>query len=176
MSDVEVMVRPNGRTYRPRRPGLRVQAWENRDNTGDERAGVIVFGTLDPDKARALALEMCTYWYGDADAYQLGDPTPGWWRNTFRYAGRTWVPDEQRGSAGVMFTWTEKPAVETAEEYIARCRRQAMRDHPFVPSDDPRYCGHWSNSTRTGAHGTLKFGSQCGYTPDLHPERPAEAS
>jgi hypothetical protein len=58
---------------------------------------------------------------------------------------------------------------ETTEERIARIRRQSMRDHPFEPSDDPRYCGHWSRSSRTGEHGTLSYGIQCGYPPDTHP-------
>jgi hypothetical protein len=64
---------------------------------------------------------------------------------------------------------TPETETETAEEYIARVRRQSMRDHPFEPSDDPRYCGHWSRSSRTGEHGTLSFGIQCGYPPDTHP-------
>jgi len=60
-------------------------------------------------------------------------------------------------------------AAETREEYIARVRRQSMRDHPFEPSDDPRYCGHWSGSSRTTESGTLSLSSQCGYPPDMHP-------
>ena len=108
MSDRETMQRPNGRTYRPRRPGLHVYAWENRDGGDVERAGVIVFGTLDPSKAKDIAQEMCEAWYGDTDAYHLTEPTPGWWRNGFTYRGQTWIADEQRGSAGVMFTWAER--------------------------------------------------------------------
>ena len=108
MSEQETMRRPDGRTYRPRRPGLRVYAWENRESTGNERAGVIVFGTLDPDKARDIAHEMCAAWYGDADAYHVAEPTPGWWRNSYSYSGPTWIADERRGSAGVMFTWAER--------------------------------------------------------------------
>lgn len=102
---MSTMVRPDGRTYRPRKPGLRARAWENRDNVGEESAGVIVFGTLDPDEARSLAQDSCAAWYGDADSFHLAEATPGWWRDSFAYAGRTWIEDEQRGAPGVMFTW-----------------------------------------------------------------------
>ena len=57
------------------------------------------------------------------------------------------------------------------EERTARIKRQAMRDHLFVPDErDARYCGHWSGSTRTTAAGTLTFGTQCGYPQDTHPD------
>lgn len=59
---------------------------------------------------------------------------------------------------------------EATEERAERIRRQAMRDHPFAPDErDPRYCGHWSGSSRTSDAGTLTFRAQCGYPPDLHP-------
>lgn len=55
---------------------------------------------------------------------------------------------------------------ETTEERAARIRRQAMRDHLFVPAErDPQYCGHWSGSSRTSEFGTLTFRVQCGYPP-----------
>lgn len=103
----ETFTRPNGKAYRPRKPGLRAQAWENHGHHDDERQGVIVFGTLDPERARTLAQECCASWYGDTDLYELIEITPGWYRDTFSYVGRTFVQDEERGSAGVMFTWGE---------------------------------------------------------------------
>jgi hypothetical protein len=100
-----VFVRPNGKPYRPRVTTLRARAWENLD--GDQAQGVIVFGTLNPSEARQLAYDSCNYWYGDADSYGLADAAPGWWRDTFTYAGRAWVEDGDRGVPGVMFTWAE---------------------------------------------------------------------
>ncbi len=105
---MSAMTRPDGRTYRPRKPGLRARGWENPDPTGDESAGVVVFGTLDPDEARTLAQESCEAWYGDPDLYQLTEPKASWWRDGFTYAGRAWIEDEQRGAPGVMFTWGER--------------------------------------------------------------------
>lgn len=101
-----VFIRPNGKTYRPRKPGLRARAWEN--DGYDGRAGVIVFGTLTPDAARRFAGEAAAYWFGDADTFEVCDPSPGWWRDGFTVAGRTWVEHAGRGAPGVMFTWSEK--------------------------------------------------------------------
>ncbi len=100
-----VVTRPNGKPYRPRTNSLRAQAWENHGH--DERAGVIVFGTLNPDEARSLAQESAAYWYGDADCNQLTDPGPGWYRDGFVNGERTWIQDAERGAPGVMFTWAE---------------------------------------------------------------------
>jgi hypothetical protein len=102
------MTRPDGRAYRPRKPGLRVHAWENPGNFDDERAGVIVLGTLDPDEARQIAQDACASWYGDADSFRLADPGPGWYRDGFVRGERAWIEDEQRGTPGVMFTWAER--------------------------------------------------------------------
>lgn len=102
---VETFTRPNGKTYRPRKPGLRARAWENYGHHHEEARGVIVFGTLDPERARALAQESCGYWYGDTDICVLTEPRPGWYRDSFSYAGRTFIEDDEKGSAGVMFTW-----------------------------------------------------------------------
>lgn len=90
------MTRPNGKVYRPRR-GLRAHAWEDDDR--DER-GVIVFGTLDPQRAQEFANRMCAYWYGMPEAVT---PIPGWYRDGFQYGQRAWVCDDERGAAGVMF-------------------------------------------------------------------------
>jgi hypothetical protein len=93
-----VITRPDGRPYRPRKPGLRAHAWENSDE-----AGVIVFGTLDPDAAQAFALESAAYWYGPGGA--VVDPSPDWFRDCFRWGERRWERDEKRGAPGVQFTW-----------------------------------------------------------------------
>jgi hypothetical protein len=94
----DVMTRPDGRPYRPRKAGLRARAWAN----GDDECGVVIFGTLDPERAQAFADESCSHWYGDGRAAR---PEPGWYRDTFRYGERLFAVDEKRGAAGVYFTW-----------------------------------------------------------------------
>ncbi|MFD6770615.1 hypothetical protein ACFWC6_30830 [Micromonospora chalcea] len=96
-----MITRPNGKPYRPRKPGLRAHAYENEDD-----CGVIVFGTLDPEQARPFAAEMCNHWYGMPMAV---NPAPGWYRNGFRDGERAWIPDEQRGAPGVMFRAEDAP-------------------------------------------------------------------
>jgi hypothetical protein len=91
------LTRPNGRTYRPRKPGLRAHAWENPDE-----CGVIIFGTLDPEQAKTFADQSCAYWYGSGAAT---NPEPGWFRDVFRRGERRFEVDEQRGAPGVYFTW-----------------------------------------------------------------------
>lgn len=93
------MTRPDGRTYRPRKPGLRARGWDS----GHE-SGVIVFGTLDAAEAQKFADECCTYWFGAGHA---GRPEPGWFRDTFRYGDRQFAVDEKRGSAGVYYTYEQ---------------------------------------------------------------------
>lgn len=95
-----MITRPDGRPYRPRKPGLRAHAWE----TGDDQ-GVIVFGTLAPAEAEAFALAVSAYWYGSGGA--VVDPHPGWFRDRFRWGERRWERDEVTGSPGVMFTWVD---------------------------------------------------------------------
>lgn len=93
----EVFVRPNGKPYRPRRPGLLAhRPWES-----ETAAGVIILGTLDPGTAHPAAVEACHYWYEDATA---GRPEPGWWRYGFWWGEPTWLDDPRRGRPGVMFT------------------------------------------------------------------------
>ena len=95
-----MITRPDGRIYRPRKPGLRAHAWE-----GDDEQGVIVFGTLDPTEAEAFALESSAYWYGTGGA--VVDPEPDWFRDCFRWGERRWERDEVRGAPGVKFTWED---------------------------------------------------------------------
>lgn len=94
-----VYIRPDGRTYRPRRTGLRAVSWEN-DYPNDY--GLIILGTLDPDRAETFATESGTYWYGEGKATSA---RPGWWRDGYDWTGRAWITDEQRGAPGVWFTW-----------------------------------------------------------------------
>lgn len=95
-----MIARPDGRPYRPRKPGLRARAWAN-----DDEIGVIVFGTLEPAEAEAFALESAARWYGDGGA--VSDPDPDWYRDGYQWNERTWIRDERRGSPGVMFTWDD---------------------------------------------------------------------
>lgn len=97
-----VITRPNGKPYRPRKPGLRARAWDNQE----DGCGVIVFGTLDPDRARPFATEMCNYWH---DLPVAADPQPGWYREAFVYGDLRWIGDEKRGAPGVMFTAEDGP-------------------------------------------------------------------
>ncbi|MFJ1539196.1 hypothetical protein ACIODS_11705 [Micromonospora chalcea] len=97
MTKTAALTRPNGKTYRPRKPGLRAHSWRNDDDT----CGVIVFGTLDPERAHAFAVEMCRYWHGLPEAV---DPKPWWYRQTFISGELTWTEDAERGAPGVMFT------------------------------------------------------------------------
>jgi hypothetical protein len=102
---VTEFTRPDGRVYRPRRPGLWVRAWENPD---EFNSGCIVFGTLDPQgQAAARAHEACAHWFGDAGSFRIAYPVPGWWRDGYGLHGRTWIDDPVRGAPGVMFTWAE---------------------------------------------------------------------
>ena len=96
------LTRPNGKPYRPRNVGvLTAHAWDNWALGWDERQGVVVLGTLDPERAQALADQMCEFWYGMSHA---GDPQPGWWRDGFRNGERAWIDAPDRGQPGVMFT------------------------------------------------------------------------
>lgn len=93
-----VIVRPDGRVYRPRKPGMRAHAWQSEDDQG-----VVVFGTLDAVAAAGFALESAVYWYGGGG--EVGEPRTGWWRDGFLWGERRWIDDEKRGAPGVMFTW-----------------------------------------------------------------------
>lgn len=96
----EAFVRPNGKPYRPRKPGLRAKSWQN--EWGTEDYGVIVFGSLDPDRTHPFAEQACRSW-SNGDEVMHG-PQPGWWRVAMRAGGRQWVDDPVRGAPGVMWT------------------------------------------------------------------------
>ncbi len=46
--------------------------------------------------------------------------------------------------------------------------------HDFVPSEKDKYCHHWNRSEKVTDHGTLGFGSQCGYPAVAHQDQPGE--
>jgi len=95
---IETFTRPNGKPYKPRSPKLVAHAWENYD---DCRSGVIILGTLNPERAHDFAVQMCRYWYGCKLAV---NPEPGWFRDGFYQGDRTWLDDSVRGRPGVQFT------------------------------------------------------------------------
>jgi hypothetical protein len=103
--EAKVITRPNGKPYRPRKPGLRAQSWDNQE----DGCGVIVFGTLDPGHAHAFAVEMCKHWYGLPEAIT---PEPGWYRSGFASGQLAWRVDEEHGAPGVMFTAEDGPLLE----------------------------------------------------------------
>lgn len=101
------------------------------------------------------------------DDYVPGFSLPGYIRQTATAAGLTADQVERE------VAWAVRYAAETPEETIARCRRDAMRDHPF--EGDGRYCTGWSEPREAGteATGKITFRTQCGYPRDMHPEGPS---
>lgn len=99
----EVIVRPNGKPYRPRSTDLLAVEWENDDGrSAGDRYGVIVFGTLDPDRARPVAEEAARHGFLGPSGVVL-DGRPGWLRDGFVGGVRLWVHDEVRGRPCVTF-------------------------------------------------------------------------
>ena len=101
MAELPIIVRPNGRTYRPRK--IIAYAWAGYDDYG-----VIVFGTHDVERAEPLALDACRSWFG---ASGVTAPRNVWFRDGRVNGERCWFPDEERGRPGVMFE-----ASDNAEE------------------------------------------------------------
>jgi len=101
---VDVMVRPNGRVYRPRSLALAVVKWEHDDYspTEDDTPGVVVFGTLDPETARPLAARYLQRWLGAT--VEAERPRPGWYRSIVDRGDRIWFRDGERGRPGVQFS------------------------------------------------------------------------
>lgn len=95
-ADLEVITRPDGRQYRPRK----IVAHPITD-ADDILCGVLVTGTHDPDRAIELARRGVTAELGRG--YEPVDPIAVWWRNSFAGGRRCWVTDEKRGQAGVFF-------------------------------------------------------------------------
>lgn len=93
-------IRPNGKTYRPRRARLVAKPW---GDIGDvDGHGVIVFGTLIPDAAREFAETAMAHYSGEN--VKAVNPIPGWWRDGYVNGRPTWIEDDVRGRPGVYFT------------------------------------------------------------------------
>lgn len=105
-SGLEPVMRPNGKPYRPRK--VVAHRWDNNDDGPGHRHGVIVLGTHDIDRARALAQEALDWWHGE-DASYATRPEVDWFRNGMQGGGRVWVRDEVHGAAGVLFTGSDDP-------------------------------------------------------------------
>lgn len=89
----EVIERPNGKLYRPRRVVAYI--------CGEEDEAVLVLGTHDYARAQVLANQMAEYVAGSG--YVAVDWVTGWYRDGFEMGHRQWVTDEVRGRAGVFF-------------------------------------------------------------------------
>lgn len=103
MVQIEVIMRPNGKPYRPRQ--ISAHAIVD-DNALD---GVMVLGTHDIARAQALADSYAQWQLGGS--YRAAQPEPGWYRDGWECGVRRWLHDEERGRAGVMF----REVVEVAD-------------------------------------------------------------
>lgn len=95
------ITRPNGQPYRPRT--LRVVGWDvDWPNHGDTHWQVAVLGTHDIAVARQLAPRgyHCPF---------LVNPTLGWMRLGMNRGEPTWMHDEIRGAACVIFDESDDP-------------------------------------------------------------------
>lgn len=106
MIRLPAIVRPNGRTYQPRK----VTVEPISDGYGDFAA--VVFGTHDIEFARPLATEEIASRFDNG--YVAGDPTVGWWRDGYEHGDRVWAWDAESGRAGVWFTAVEAPTPPAA--------------------------------------------------------------
>jgi hypothetical protein len=92
----EVITRPNGKPYRPRK----VIAAAVTDD-GDMLCGVMVLGTHDYHRAKPMADDYAAWQLGRR--YVATDWVTGWWRDGFEGDRRCWVDDPEHGRAGVWF-------------------------------------------------------------------------
>lgn len=96
MPDLEMIMRPNGRPYRPRKVIAHALSDEY-----DWLSGVLVTGTHDQDRALRLARALVSQELGpDYEPVYAGG---GWWRDGMEGGERRWVADDERGQAGVLF-------------------------------------------------------------------------
>lgn len=97
---MDTLIRPNGKTYRPRREPEAQTFW-----TYDVMTAVVVVGTHDLEKAAELARPL---WEYDED---LPEGRRHWWRlvpwDTSGLFDRSWVDDETRGRPVVVFSLQE---------------------------------------------------------------------
>lgn len=106
MADLPAIIRPNGKTYRPRK--VIVEPWEIDGAAYGWESGVIVFGTHDVEVAQPLADVVCKGF--DPDYVAVG-AKPIWYRDGYENGERVWMDDEVRGRAGVWFRADYPPAV-----------------------------------------------------------------
>jgi hypothetical protein len=101
-----VILRPNGKPYRPRK--IVAHPWNDDHSATGFDCGVYVLGTHDIEQAQTLAAEAVSHWFGCQYAIH---PTVGWYRLGYcASAGElTWMFDLERGRAGVRFTATDDP-------------------------------------------------------------------
>lgn len=93
------VVRPNGKTYRARK--VRMCVWDNGGYHNDDK-GVVVLGTHDVEQATAVAHEGVRYWF-DHELIAT-KPEVGWFRLGYHFGEQSWMRDQIKGAAGVMFT------------------------------------------------------------------------
>lgn len=100
--------RPNGKLYRPRR--IRVTGWDNIYDH-DYAWQVAVLGTHDVDVAREFAPQgyHCPH---------LINPTLGWIRLGMCHGEPTWLNDEVRGAACVIFDESDYLTASCAEQIV----------------------------------------------------------
>ena len=92
----EVITRPNGKPYRPRK--VIAAAVTDPD---DMLCGVMVLGTHDYHRAKPMADDYAVWQLGRG--HVATDWVTGWWRDGFRNGCRCWVDDPEDGRAGVWF-------------------------------------------------------------------------
>ena len=92
----EVITRPNGRPYRPRKVVAREVA-----DAEEMTSGVMVLGTHDIERARKLADKCAAAWVDGG--YVAAEPEAGWFREGYEYGRPMWLRDEVHGRAGVWF-------------------------------------------------------------------------
>jgi hypothetical protein len=94
--DLELITRPNGRPYRPRKVTAHALADDD-----DFLSGVLVTGTHDRNRALELARVLVGRELGSG--YEPVYSGGGWWRDGMEGGERRWVADDERGQAGVLF-------------------------------------------------------------------------
>ncbi|MDQ2874825.1 MAG: hypothetical protein M3Y33_08545 [Actinomycetota bacterium] len=99
MPETEVLTRPNGKPYRPRKVVARFLSGDAPDY--DEFSGVIVTGTHDQERAATLARALVASEFGEG--YEPVYSGGGWWHDGMEHGQRCWVADDERGQAGVIF-------------------------------------------------------------------------
>ncbi len=133
---VESITRPDGRVYRPRK--VIAYAFASED---DWITGVVVLGTQDVTRARALADRLVLSELGRG--YAAVDPETGWWHDGFQGGERIWIHDPVRGRAGVMFRDIVEVAVvietewsDSSLDYWPAAAGTSLGEQPH----DPEHC------------------------------------